>query len=187
MVLERGMPPLYAAAMRERHPLSPDRNDPDWRDPDAPLFAARITPHRSLGEKGFRLVMTLVCLATVVSSIPFMIAGAWPVAGFFGLDLIALYIAFRVNFRDGRGFEQVAVSPLKVDLAKVTPRGERREWRFDTLWTKLEREKDEDYGLMRLAVVSRGQSVMIGQALSPAERESFADEFGQALSRAKAP
>jgi uncharacterized membrane protein len=72
-----------------------------------------------------------------------------------------------------------------VRLAKVNPAGRRDEWRFDTLWTRLERQNDEDYGLMRLSLVSRGQSVMVGQALSPAERESFAEQLGGALARAK--
>jgi uncharacterized membrane protein len=167
--------------MSERHPFSTT-----LRDPDQPLFAARITPHRSLGESGFRIVMTLVCIATLVSSVPFMIAGAWPVTFFFGLDAVALYIAFKVNFREGRAFEEVAVTPLQVSLAKVTPKGERAEWRFDTLWTKLERETDEDYGLMRLVVVSRGQSVPVAQALSPTERAAFADAFQGALTDARA-
>lgn len=162
--------------MPERHPIS---------SPDEAIFTARITPHRSLGQKSFRLVMTLVCLAMVVSSIPFIVLGAWPVAGFFGLDLIALYIAFRLNFRDARAFEEVAVTPLKVSLAQVCPRGQRREWRFDTLWTKLERHEDEDYGLLRLEVVSRGRRVPVAQALSPEERAEFADELNRALRTAR--
>lgn len=160
----------------ERHPFS---------SPEAAIFQARITPHRSLQQRGFRLVMTLVCIATIVASIPFMILGAWPVAGFFGLDLIALYVAFRVNFRDARAFEEVAVSPLSVDLAKVCHRGRRREWRFDTLWTKLERREDEDYGLLALEVVSRGSRVPVAQALSPPERAEFAEAFSGALAEAK--
>jgi uncharacterized membrane protein len=166
--------------MTERHPISAAAHSPDQ-----PVFAAVIRPHRSLGDKGFRLVMTLVCLASVVSSVPFVIAGAWPVAGFFGLDVLALYIAFRLNFHDARGFEEVAVSPLTVMLAKVTPKGERAEWRFDTLFTRLERQHDEDYGLMQLSVVSRGQSVPVAQALSPYERESFADAMADALGSAR--
>ena len=172
--------------MDPRHPKSAADSPRQEDGPDAPIFAARITPHRSLGQDGFRLVMTLVCLASVVSSIPFMVAGAWPVTFFFGLDVVALYIAFRINFRDATGFEEVAVSPLKVQLAKVTPRGERAEWRFDTLFTKLERQDDKDYGLMRLDVVSRGQSVPIAQALSPGERESFHEALAGALRSAKA-
>jgi uncharacterized membrane protein len=166
--------------MQARHP-----NSAIEHGPEAPIFSAVITPHRSLGRQGFRLVMTLVCLASIVSSIPFMIAGAWPVAGFFGLDIIALYIAFRVNFRDARGFEEVAVSPLKVMLSKVSPKGERAEWRFDTLFTRIERHDDEDYGLMKLNVVSRGQTVPIAGALSPGERESFHDALAGALRTAK--
>ncbi len=166
--------------MDPRHP-NPGQAD----SADGAVFSAVITPHRSLGRQGFRLVMTLVCIASVVSSIPFMIAGAWPVAGFFGLDVLALYIAFRVNFRDGRGFEEVAISPLKVLLAKVTPKGERSEWRFDTIFTRIEREEDEDYGLMKLSVVSRGQSVPVAQALSPGERAEFAEAMARALARAK--
>lgn len=166
--------------MSERH-----LNPATIHSPDAPLFSATITPHRSLGRQGFRLVMTLVCLASVVSSVPFIIAGAWPVATFFGLDVIALYIAFRINFRDAKGFEEVAVSPLKVMLAKVSPKGERAEWRFDTIFTKLERHDDEDYGLMRLNVVSRGQSVDIASQLSPGERESFHAAMSGALTKAK--
>jgi uncharacterized membrane protein len=166
--------------MDQRHP-----NPATMHSADAPIFAARITPHRSLGQQGFRLVMTLVCLASVVSSVPFIIAGAWPVATFFGLDVVALYIAFRINFRDANAFEEVAVSPVKVMLAKVTPKGERAEWRFDTIFTKLERQDDEDYGLMRLDVVSRGQSVNIASQLSPGERESFHDAMSGALMKAK--
>ena len=45
-----------------------------------PVFDATITPHRSLGQNGFRIVMTLVCLASVISSIPFVVLGAWPPA-----------------------------------------------------------------------------------------------------------
>lgn len=119
--------------MTVRHPLSED-----LPSPDAAVFSARITPHRSMGQQGLRVVMTLVCLASVVGSVPFILAGAWPVAGFFGLDALALYVAFRINFRDARAFEEVAVSPLMVMLAKVSPAGQRDEWRFDTLFTKLE-------------------------------------------------
>lgn len=172
--------------MDERHPNPATMPDAlNTHAADQAIFAARITPHRSLEQQGFRLVMTLVCLASVVSSVPFIIAGAWPVATFFGLDVVALYIAFRVNFRDGRAFEEVAVSPINVTLAKVTPKGERAEWRFDTIFTRLERQDDEDYGLMSLNVVSRGQSVPVAQALSPGERASFYDAMSGALAKAK--
>ena len=119
-----------------------------------PVFDATITPHRSLGRNGFRIVMTLVCLASVISSIPFVVLGAWPVAGFFGIDVVALFVAFHVNFRHARAFERIVVTPLEVFLRKVSHHGRETVWRFNPIWTRLERQTDEDYGLLGLKLVS---------------------------------
>ena len=150
-----------------------------------PVFDATITPHRSLGQNGFRIVMTLVCLASIVSSVPFIVLGAWPVAGFFGLDVLALFIAFQVNFRHARAFERIVVTPLEIWLRKVSHHGREAVWRFNPAWTRLERQTDEDYGLMALALVSRGQRVPVAGELSPAERAGFADALGAALASAR--
>jgi len=150
-----------------------------------PVFDAIITPHRSLGQNGFRIVMTLVCLASVISSIPFVVLGAWPVAGFFGIDVVALFIAFHVNFRQARAFERIVVTPLEVLLRKVSHHGREAVWRSNPAWTRLERQTDEDYGLLGLTLVSRGRSVAVAGALSPHERAGFADALGSALASAR--
>ena len=152
---------------------------------EQPIFAAVIRPHRSLGRDGFRVVMTLFCIATIVASIPFIALGFWPVGAIFGLDLLALYIAFRVNYRRGQSFEEVVVTPLELLFRRVTHRGEAREWRFNPLWTKLDRESDDDFGLQKLALVSRGERLVIAGELSPPERESLADALGKALADVK--
>lgn len=152
---------------------------------DRPVFDATITPHRSLGASGFRTVMTLVCLASVSASIPFVVLGAWPVAGFFGLDVLALFIAFKLNFSAARAFERIVVTPLEVLLRKVSHHGRERVWRFNPSWTRLERVDDEDYGLLSLTLTSRGQSVSVGSALSPGERAGFADALSGALAQAR--
>jgi uncharacterized membrane protein len=152
---------------------------------ERPVFAAVITPHRSLGRGGVRLVMTLVCVATVVSSVPFMVVGAWPVAGFFGLDLIALAIAFSVNMRAGRGFEELVLTPWELLVRRVTHRGAERAWRFNPLWTRLESQHDDEFGLQAITVVSRGERVVIARDLSPPEREDLALALGRALADVK--
>ncbi|HEV7327142.1 MAG TPA: DUF2244 domain-containing protein [Bosea sp. (in: a-proteobacteria)] len=152
---------------------------------ERPVFEATITPHRSLGQNGFRIVMTLVCMTSVAASIPFMVLGAWPVAGFFGLDIIALFIAFKVNFNAARAFERIVVTPLEVLLRKVSHHGREKVWRSNPAWTKLEREDDEDYGLLELSLVARGQRTVVASALSPQEREGFAQALGTALATAK--
>jgi uncharacterized membrane protein len=152
---------------------------------ERPVFSAVIRPHRSLSPQGFRIVMALVCLASLVAGIPFVVMGFWPVAGFFGLDFLGLYIAFRISYRQGEAFELLELTPIRLLLRKVTPRGEVREWRFNPLWTRLSREDDDEFGLQKLEVASRGQSLVVARDLSPPERETFADELGRALSDVK--
>ena len=77
------------------------------------------------------------------------------------------------------------VTPLEVMLRKVSHHGREAIWRFNPAWTKLERQDDEDYGLLRLALVSRGQAVAVASALSPGEREGFADALSAALASAR--
>lgn len=148
---------------------------------DRPVFAAVIQPHRSLDRNGLRTVMALCCLAGAAASIPFLVLGLWPVAGFFGLELLALYAAIAANARSGRSFEQVVLTPFELLLRRVSHRGERREWRFNPLWTKLGRETDDEFGLQRLWLISRGEQVAIARELSPPERETFARALGSAL------
>ncbi|HZY22908.1 MAG TPA: DUF2244 domain-containing protein, partial [Beijerinckiaceae bacterium] len=90
-------------------------------------------------------------------------------------------VAISANARSGRSFEQVVLTPFELLLRRVSHRGERREWRFNPLWTKLGRETDDEFGLQRLWLISRGEQVAIARELSPPERETFARALGSAL------
>ena len=153
--------------------------------PERPVFAAVITPHRSLGPDGFRILMTLCCVVSVGASIPFVAVGYWPVGGIFGLDLLALYIAFRINYRRARAFEEVVLTPIELMFRQVTHRGKAREWRLNPLWTRLDREQDDEFGLQKLALVSRGERIVIAGELSPPERETLAEALAKALAEVK--
>jgi uncharacterized membrane protein len=152
---------------------------------ERPVFSAVIRPHRSLGPQGFRIVMALVCLTSIVASIPFVVMGFWPVAGFFGLDFLGLYIAFRINYRQGQSFELLELTPIRLLLRKVTHRGEVREWRFNPLWTRLDWRNDDEFGLQELTLASRGQHVVVAHDLSPPERETLAAALSRALAEVK--
>jgi uncharacterized membrane protein len=153
--------------------------------PDRPVFAATIRPHRSLDAKARRLVITLVALAGVAASIPFVVIGAWPVAGWMGLDVLLLGMAFRVNMRQADAFEEVRLTPLELLLRKVSHRGRAREWRFNPAWVRLERREDSEFGLTNLSLVSGGNRVAIAAALSPAERADFAGALEKGLQEAR--
>ncbi|MBS7696379.1 MULTISPECIES: DUF2244 domain-containing protein [unclassified Chelatococcus] len=176
-----------AGAAQTSVPLIPAAglHDGTSADRERPVFTAVITPHRSLGRHGFRLLIALLCIASVVSSLPFVIMGAWPVAGFFGLDLLALYIAFRVSFARASAFEEIILSPLELLLRKVSHRGQRKEWRFNPLWTRLERDVHAEFGVQQLALVSRGQRITVAHELAPEEKAKFGDALGRALADIK--
>ena len=69
------------------------------------IFAAIITPHRSLGSTGFLILMLCIGALSFACGMMFLLIGAWPVFGFLGLDVLLIYIAFRANFRAARAYE----------------------------------------------------------------------------------
>lgn len=155
-------------------------------DADAQVFAAEIRPHRSLTTRGFVTLMIAFGALTAVISVPFLLMGAWPVVGFLGLDVLALWFAFRVSFREALAREQVALSYVELLVRKISAKGAAREWRFNPSWVRLESETDEDFGMTGLAVASRGSRLTVAEALSPHERAAFAEAFGAALATARA-
>jgi uncharacterized membrane protein len=156
----------------------------DAPDPHV-LFSTRLHPHRSLGLNGIRLVMVLVALASAAASIPFVVLGFWPVAGFYGLDVALLWFALRASLQEADGYELVTVSTLELMLRKVPVRGRPAEWRFNPVWTRLERHEHEEFGVQRLAFVSRGLRVPVGQFLSPDEKARLWRDLSAALAEAR--
>jgi uncharacterized membrane protein len=152
---------------------------------EVPLFEDTLRPHRSLGPRGFRLLMLATFAATTALSIPFYLLGAWPIVGFLGLDVLAVYFAFHANFRAARACEHFRLTYFELLFARVSAAGARREWKFSPAWVKLERVDDEDYGPQRLTLVSRGQSWQIGRGVGPERKAEFAGGLARALVEAR--
>lgn len=149
------------------------------------LFSAVMHPHRSLGRRGFLIVMAAVAGVSFVAGLVFLIAGAWPVTGVFGLDVLLIYWAFRLNYRAARAFEQVVVTPTELLFRKVNARGAVTEWRANPLWVRLDRDVHEEFGVQSLHLVSRGERRAIAGFLSPDEKESFGAALQAALTAAR--
>ena len=156
------------------------------RSPDEPFFSALLTPHRSLGRTGFMILMGALLFGWVVTGVFFLSHGAWPVFGFFGLDVLLVYIAFRVNYRAARAREEVSVSRIALDIRKTAPSGRTEEHRFNPFWARFSVARHQEIGITRMLVEGQGRSVPIGTFLNPDDRESFATAFSQALATAKA-
>lgn len=155
-------------------------------DADAPIFRALLMPHRSLGRTGFYALMAALLAGWVVTGVVFLSRGAWPVFGFFGLDVIAIYIAFRLNYRAAKAREEVSVSRTALDIRKTAPCGRTEDHRFNPFWARFNVARHDEIGITRMAIEGQGKAVAIGSFLNPDDRESFAAAFSRALATVKA-
>jgi uncharacterized membrane protein len=149
------------------------------------LFSAVLTPHRSLGRTGFLAVMLLIGGISFAAGLVFFIAGAWPVVGFLGLDVLLIYVAFKVSYRTAAAYEQVTMTPSALTVRKVSHRGKVAHWTLNPVWVRLQRETHDEFGLERLFLVSHGRRLPVATFLGPREKASFATALSAALGEAR--
>src|SRR5260370_27946128 len=102
-----------------------------------PFFMRVLLPHRSLPPRGFQFLMLLLGLVSLAIGIGFVSIGAWPVCGFFGLDVAALYLAFRLSYRSARRREVLRLAGDDFTVERVSIYGERLMWRFQPFWLRI--------------------------------------------------
>jgi uncharacterized membrane protein len=158
------------------------------REPShAPLpepFRAVLTQHRSLGPNGFLALMIALGAISFITGMVFLAMGAWPVIGFLGLDVLIVYVAFRLNYRSGRLYETLDLSPASLVLTRVHPSG--REERFDCnpYWARVSLREWPD-GRTALSIASRGTELAFGACLTDDERRDLASALREALLTAR--
>src|SRR3984893_9083486 len=149
-------------------------NDLDPQSPEPTLFSALLTPHRSLNRTGFLVLMAFLSVVSFAAGVAFLLMGAWPVFGFFGLDVLAVYVAFRINFRRARASEEIRITPTELRLRRVSHRGHVVEFVFNPLWVQLDRKAHAEFGIEKLYLLSKGRRLAIASFLGPDEKASFA-------------
>src|SRR5579859_1548613 len=154
-------------------------------DVEPTLFSAIITPHRSLSGTGFVILMGALAAVSFAAGMVFLMLGAWPVFGFFGLDVLLVYWAFRANYRAAAAYEEVTVTASELRVRKVSHRGRVAEWTLNPLWVKLDWVTHEEFGMESLFLVSGGRKLPVAGFLGPQEKASFAQALGAAISEAK--
>ena len=153
--------------------------------PQAELFSALLTPHRSLSSAGFLALMTFVIVISFAAGIAALMMGAWPVFGFFGLDVLAIYWAFKINFRHARASEEIRVTASELRVRRTSHRGHVMEFVLNPLWVQLDQKIHAEYGIEKLYLLSKGRRLSIGSFLGPDEKASFAKALLAALQAAK--
>ncbi len=157
---------------------------PDQPFPGEPDFDAVLTPYRSLGPRGFLILMITIATLSFTAGLACFLAGAWPVVGFMGLDVLVVYLAFRVNYRRAQQYERVRVSRQQLRIDKVSHHGRKRSYVFQPFWVAVDLREPVEPDTP-LHVGSHGRRLRIGSFLSAAEREDFARALREALLRSR--
>lgn len=145
-----------------------------------------LVPHRSLGPAGFLVLMGALCTISFVSGVVFAAMGAWPVAGFFGLDVLLIWGAFKLNYRSARQNEVIEIGPDTVTVTRIQASGRQRAFTFNPYWVRLHLDEEAE-DRSRLYLKLRDREVTIGQFLSDDERRTLAISLSGALAEARAP
>jgi uncharacterized membrane protein len=141
------------------------------------LFAATLRPHRSLSPRGFALLMAVMAGVSFISGVAFAYHGAWPVMGFFGLDVALVYLAFRINYRSADASESVVLSETELVVERRRYGQVIGRWTFQPYWLRVAVEEDTP----GVVLISHGRSVAIGTFLSPEESLGFAEALSVSL------
>jgi uncharacterized membrane protein len=157
--------------------------DPESAQPK--LFSALLTPHRSLSRTGFVALMAFLSVVSFAAGLAFLLMGAWPVLGFFGLDVLAVYWAFRINFRHAKATEEISVTASELRVRRVSHRGHVVEFVLNPVWVRLDQKAHAEFGIEKLYLASRGRRIAIASFLGPDEKASFAKALTAALQAAR--
>jgi uncharacterized membrane protein len=144
------------------------------------FFRASLSPGRSLSKRAFRRVMIAAALFSLTVSTVTFAAGAWPIFGFMGLDVLLVYLAMRVSYRRGRVQEVLELDQDVLTVDRTDQRGERRQWRLQPAWLGVELAEPVRPDTL-LTLRSHGRSVAVGAAITPDQRRQVARDLQHAL------
>ncbi|MEL7542612.1 MAG: DUF2244 domain-containing protein [Pseudomonadota bacterium] len=145
-----------------------------------PEFDAVLTANRSLGPRGFIILMGLISLVSFAAGLYFTVLGAWPVFGFFGLDVLLIYGAFKLNYRAARQHERVTLTGTELVVSETLASGRVRTARLPAYWVRVGLE-ELSQERTRLVLRIYGKEYPLGRHLTDDEKRSFADALSDAL------
>jgi len=148
------------------------------------LLDAHVRPNRSLGGPAFLALMAALAVISFTAGLAFLLIGAWPVMGFFGLDVLIVWLAFRLNYRDGRRLERIHITSEFIHVMRRWPTGYETLYRLPAVWTRLvvDQENEPD---VQPRLTAMGKHLLVGSVLSPRERRELAAAIREALDKAR--
>lgn len=139
-----------------------------------------LVPNRSLTVIGFYSVLGMVIGASLLIGLGFSLAGAWPVIGFLGLDVLLIYWALTRNYRILRRSERIKLTREELEITSFCGSVCLSREVFQPYWTKVDLNfSREDRN--RLVLRSSGKEIELGSFLSPDQKSAIANRLRSAL------
>ena len=146
---------------------------------------ATLRPHRSLSKRGFVILLAILAAYNLLLAGFLVLIGAFPVPIFLGVDFLAVFIAFRVNYGRGQAAEHIRVTSDLVQVSHRYGRVERTVWSSPTAFTRVQLDRvGEHEAHVRLRLSNRAMSV--AGSLGHEERAAFAKRLDGAIQAARA-
>ena len=153
---------------------------------EAVHFEAVITPHRSLGRRGFRVLVGAILLLSGVVTAGLWWLGAWPAVGINGVEILFALLMLRWNARQARACEMLLLSDSGLRIVRIDVRGRRYERVLPAAWLRVlvQERQGRAPGLF---LVARGAGLEVAQALGEAEKRDLAAALREALDQWRRP
>jgi uncharacterized membrane protein len=129
--------------------------------------------NNSLSSAGRTLVLGSLLLLSFLISLVFALLGAWLILPFAGLEMLAVYAAFRCLERRSGDFERLSIRGDRV-LIERRERGELTQHEFNRYWAQVVLQRCDRWGNVVLALRSHGKQVEFGCHLTAEQRSQLA-------------
>lgn len=132
------------------------------------IFSLTLRRNCSLYETGQWSAFGVAALVSALIALAFAAVGAWPILPFAGLEVAALYAAFRCWSQQANDFEQVIIQGDRVLLERHTRGCVRRRFDANRYWTQVI-VQDGARGL-QVSLRAHGTQIEFGTFLSESAR-----------------
>ena len=146
------------------------------------LYKITLYPYRSLNKKGFFLLMFVLATFSFIAGVMFMLKGAWPVFGFFGLDVLLVYIFFKINFRSGKKKEIIILTKNNLIIKIYNSEKILKTFKLDPGWLKINLIKLKNH-TSKLQISSKNKSIIVGSFLRHQEKIDVIYSLEKALKK----
>ena len=159
-------------------------SEPDFESPNV-YFDALLKPNQSLSKRAFAIVMTTIIILNLISATVFLSSGALPIVGFLGLDVLAVWLAFRTCFRQQKQWTRVNITADRLRVDHLSHRGDLSYIEIPTAFARVDLKEPLSANSF-LTLSHRRESWVIGRFLTVDERKSLAEAIRSAIREALA-